>query len=203
MPHTDLNSPEVTICGRTFDEYIEMIKAFHGHIAPGMVFGGFMVDLAVRNLTQVEFFDAICETPKCLPDAVQILTPCTVGNSWLRIINLGRFALTLYDKYKGNGVRVSVDSRKLDGWPEIRAFFYKLKPKKEQDFEALIGEARSAHTSILKAESVLVDLDSVKIRRRGSLTVCPRCKEGYPESDGGMCLGCQGQAPYSYSVMPD
>ena len=39
-------SSEITICGHTYDEYIEMIKAFHGHVAPGMVFGGFMVDLA-------------------------------------------------------------------------------------------------------------------------------------------------------------
>jgi len=41
---------EITICGHTFDKYIEMIKTFHGHVAPGVVIGGFMVDLAYRNL---------------------------------------------------------------------------------------------------------------------------------------------------------
>ena len=91
-------SPAVTICGLTFDQYIEKIKGFHGHVAPGMVLGGFMVDLAYRNLPDGEFFDAVCETRACLPDAIQILTPCTVGNGWLKIVNLGRFALSFFEK---------------------------------------------------------------------------------------------------------
>ncbi len=189
---------EITICGHTYDEYIEMIKAFHGHVAPGMVLGGYMVDLAYRNLPEGEFFDAICETRACLPDAIQILTPCTVGNGWLRIIDLGRFALSLFEKYTGNGVRVYVDSRKLDDWPQVKTFFFKLVPKKEQDFEALLSEAGLAHTSIFGVQQVMINLDSVKTRRRGALAVCPLCREGYPERDGEICLGCQGEAPYSY-----
>ena len=63
-------SSEITICGRAYDEYIEMIEAFHGHVAPGMVLGGFMVDLAYRNLPQGEYFDAISETRSCVPDAI-------------------------------------------------------------------------------------------------------------------------------------
>ena len=43
-------SPEIAVCERTFGEYIDMVKAFHGHVAPGMVFGG------------------MCETRACLPD---------------------------------------------------------------------------------------------------------------------------------------
>jgi len=175
---------------------VEVIKAFHGHVAPGVVFGGFMVDLAYRNLPQGEYFDAICETTACLPDAIQMLTPCTVGNGWLKIINLGRFALSLFEKYSGNGVRVYVDSQKLDDWPEVKTFFFKLKPKKEQDFEALISEANLAHTAIFGVQEVVINLDSIKSRRRSTLAVCPLCKEGYPENDGEICLGCQGEAPY-------
>lgn len=196
MPMKNAASSEITICGRTYEEYIEMIKAFHGHVAPGMVFGGFMVDLAYRNLPQGEYFDAICETRACLPDAIQILTPCTVGNGWLRIVNLGRFALSLFEKYTGNGVRVYVDSQKLDDWPEVKTFFFKLKPKKEQDFEALISEAGLAHTSIFSLQEVMIDMDSVKSQHRGGFAVCPSCGEGYPKDDGEICLGCQGEAPY-------
>ena len=189
-------SPEITIRGRGYDEYIEMVKAFHGHVAPGMVFGGLMVELAYRNLPTGEFFDAVCETRACLPDAVQILTPCTVGNGWLRIVDLGRFALSFYEKYSGNGVRVFVDSRKLEDWSELKAFFFKLIPKKEQDFEALMAEARQANTSIFGVASVQVDLDAFKSSRRKLLSVCPQCGEGYPAADGETCLGCGGQAPY-------
>ena len=193
-----VTSSDITICGHTYDEYIEMIKAFNGHVAPGMVLGGFMVDLAYRKLPQGEYFDAICETRACLPDVIQILTPCTVGNGWLKIVDLGRFALSFFEKYKGNGVRVHVDSQKLDDWPEIKAFFFKLKPRKEQDFEVIMGEVSLARTSIFGVQKVIIDLDSIQSHHRGAFAICPSCGEGYPESDGEICLGCQGKAPYSY-----
>jgi len=194
---------EITICGRTFSEYIEMVKAFHGHVAPGMVLGGYMVDLAHRNLPKGEFFDAICETRACLPDAIQLLTPCTVGNGWLRIIDLGRFALSLFEKYSGDGVRVYVDSQKLDDWHEIKTFLFKLKPKKEQDSEALITEINLAGTSIMAVQKVVVDLNAIKSSRRHTFTICPSCGEGYPKADGDICLGCQGEAPYLSCAMTD
>jgi formylmethanofuran dehydrogenase subunit E len=202
MQIKNVASSDITICGHTYDEYIEMVKAFNGHVAPGMVLGGFMVDLAYQNLPPGEYFDAICETRACLPDAIQILTPCTVGNGWLRIINLGRFALSLFEKYTGNGVRVYLDSQKLNDWPEVKAFFFKLKPKKEQDFEVLMSEVNLAHTSILGVQKVVIDLDSVKSHYRGAFAVCPLCGEGYPENDGKICLGCQGKAPYLHCEMP-
>ena len=203
MQTNNVASSEITICGRTYGEYIEMIKAFHGHVAPGMVLGGFMVDLAYQNLPQGEYFDAICETRACLPDAIQILTPCTVGNGWLRIIDLSRFALSLFEKYTGNGVRVYVDSQKLDNWPEVQTFFFKLKPKKEQDSEALIGEIKLAHTSIFGVQKVMVNMDSIKSHRRDTFAICPLCGEGYPVNDGEICLGCQGEAPYSHCEVPN
>ena len=203
MQTKNVASSEITICGRTYGEYIEMIKAFHGHVAPGMVLGGFMVDLAYQNLPQGEHFDAICETRACLPDAIQILTPCTVGNGWLRIVDLGRFALTLFEKYTGTGVRVYVDSQKLDNWPEVQTFFFKLKPKKEQDFEALISEIKLAHTSIFGVQKVMVNMDSIKSHRRDTFAICPLCGEGYPVNDGEICLGCQGEAPYLHCEVPN
>lgn len=198
MKTNNIASSEITICGRTYDEYVEMVRAFNGHVAPGMIVGGFMVDLAYQHLPQGEYFDAICETQACLPDAIQILTPCTVGNGWLRIINLGRFALSLFEKYAGNGVRVYLDSHKLDGWPEIKTFFFKLRPKQEQDSEALIREVIRAHTSVLGIQKVRIDLDYIQSPHRGAFAVCPSCGEGYPKDDGEICLGCQGEAPYLY-----
>jgi formylmethanofuran dehydrogenase subunit E len=48
-----------------------------------------MTDLACRHLPADGLFDAISETPKCLPDAIQLLTPCTIGDGWLTIVNEG------------------------------------------------------------------------------------------------------------------
>ena len=186
-----------TICGRTYDAYIEMVKTFHGHVAPGVVIGGFMVDLAYRNRPPGEFLDAMCETRKCLPDAVQLLTPCTIGNGWLKIVDLGRFAFSLYDKNSGNGVRVYASSKKLIDWPELKTFFFKLKPKHEQNSDELMREIALANTSIFDVQQILVKPDYLESHRRGALAVCPACGEGYPVADGEVCLGCQGKAPYS------
>ncbi len=49
-----------TICGHTIDEYTGMIAGFHGTFAPGLIIGGFMVDLAMRERPAGEFFDALC-----------------------------------------------------------------------------------------------------------------------------------------------
>ena len=76
----------------SFETYTELVKSFHGHAAPGLITGGKMVDIALNNLPQDILFDAICETSNCLPDAIQLLTPCTIGNGWLKILRLGRLA---------------------------------------------------------------------------------------------------------------
>ena len=86
----------------SFDEFLQLVKSFHGYAAPGVVIGGIMVDLARRQLAAEVLFDAVSETRNCLPDAIQILTPCTIGNGWLKVVNLGRFAFSLYDKYQGD-----------------------------------------------------------------------------------------------------
>jgi formylmethanofuran dehydrogenase subunit E len=181
----------------TFEEYIEQAQCFHGFAAPGVAVGGFMVELAYQHLNEEGLFDAICETAKCLPDAIQLLTPCTIGNGWLRIINLGRYALTLYDKYSGEGVRVFLDPPKLDRWPEIKSWFFKLKPK-EQEYPLLLEQIKEAGTSICSLQQVKVSPHFLKKQHRAGFAICPRCKEAYPITDGEICLGCQ-EVPYFIS----
>ena len=53
----------------SYEEYVHLVKAFHGRLDPGLIAGGFMVDLALKSLPQGESFGAVCETPSCLPDA--------------------------------------------------------------------------------------------------------------------------------------
>jgi formylmethanofuran dehydrogenase subunit E len=180
----------------SFEEFVEKVRVFHGYGAPGVIIGGFMVDLAYRYLPKEGLFDALCETQKCLPDAVQLLTPCTVGNSWLVVVNLGRYALILYDKSTGEGVRVSIDPAKLEAWPEIKAWFFKLKRKKEQNVLLLMKEIEEAGSTICKVQRVKVADRVVDKPHRKGFTVCPRCKESYPIADGSVCLGCQNAGLY-------
>lgn len=186
----------MNICSYTYEEYIELLTSFHGNTAPGLLIGGFMVDLARRQLPEEGLYDAICETRSCLPDAIQLLTPCTVGNGWLKVINLGRYALSLYEKHSGEGVRVYVDPEKLKAWPEIHGWFFKLKPKREQNLDRLLQDIREAGSSYCSVQTVKIKPRFIETARRGGFAVCPLCGESYPLDDGGICRACQGELPY-------
>ncbi len=82
----------------TFDEFLELAREFHGYPAPGLIIGGYMVQKAKGYIPEGTLYNAVVETAWCLPDAVQMLTPCTIGNGWLRIFHLGLYAVGLYDK---------------------------------------------------------------------------------------------------------
>jgi len=186
----------MNICTHSYDEYLQLVQSFHGHLAPGLLIGGFIVDLAMKNLPEGEFFDAVCETPVCLPDAVQLLTPCTIGNGWLSIVPFGRFAVTLYDKYTGKGVRVYLDTKKLDSWPEVRDWYLKKKKKHEQDSDLLIAQIKEAGHGLLSVQHLQVEPEKVRRRKLGPVGVCPVCGEAYPLRDGEQCRNCQGETPY-------
>ncbi|MGD0275992.1 MAG: formylmethanofuran dehydrogenase subunit E family protein [Syntrophales bacterium] len=180
----------------SYEEYVHLVKSFHGSLAPGLIIGGFMVDLALKNLPEGEFFDAICETQVCLPDAVQLLTPCTIGNGWLKVYDFGRFAVTLYEKYSGQGVRVYLDTGKLESWSEIRGWYLKLKTKKEQDFQLLMDQIKEAGHRLLSIQRIRVEPENIRRKKMGRVAICPTCGEAYPVRDGDHCRCCQGESPY-------
>ncbi len=180
----------------THDEFVEEVRKFHCHVAPGVIIGGYMVEMARRALPQGILFDAVAETVQCLPDAVQLLTPCTVGNGWLRVYHFGIYALTLYDKHTGEGIRVRLDADNLDRWPNVRGWFFKEKPKREQDSDALHREIREAGFDLLRAAPVRIHADALRRKGKGQVIRCPRCGEWYPAELGSTCRPCQGAGPY-------
>lgn len=180
----------------SFEEYIHLVKSFHGSVAPGMLIGGFMVQCAKNHMPEDVLYDVICETPSCLPDAVQLLTPCTVGNGWLKIVNLGRYALSLYDKYSGDGIRVALDAAKMDRWPETRHWFLKVKAKNKQDSQAILNEVKDAGFRILTLHRVTILPVYMEKHNKGRIALCPLCGEAYPEKDGAACRGCSERIPY-------
>jgi len=180
----------------SFKAYMDLIQSFHGHAAPGLIAGGKMVDIALRHMPRGVLFDAICETSNCLPDTIQLLTPCTIGNGWLKIVRMGRFAINLYDKYQGDGVRVCVNSGALEPWPEIKSWFFELKPKVEQDTAELMRQIRNAGHEIYGVQQIKVHPNFLKKVHLGKKGTCPQCGESYPLRHGVICLGCRGDAPY-------
>ena len=200
MPDTTLehNPSPVMTCGDqfSFDDFVELATWFHNYPAPGLLLGGYMVEAAKRCMDEGVLFDALSETSWCLPDAVQLLTPCTIGNGWLRIKNTGVYALSLFDKHTGEGVRVRLDPAKLEKFPHTLCWLMKTKPKNEQDSDALRKEIRECGPSMLTVEEVLVKPEVVHKRSKGAIALCPICGDAYPSFHGAICRGCGGDSPY-------
>ncbi len=184
----------------SFGEFLELIRSFHGYPAPGLVIAGKMIQVALEHLPKGILFDVISETGNCLPDAVQLLTPCTIGNNWLKILNFKKFAVSLYDKTNGNGYRVWIDPEKLDSWKEIHCWFFKTKPKFEQNTPLLYQQIQAAGADILSGGTVCVDKKYLIKKSFGKRAICPICHEVFPAEHGRICHGCQGHSPYTESV---
>jgi len=198
--YSHLLVPSDTIGPYSIDQFIKAATKFHGYAAPGLVLGGFMVDAAMKALPDDILFDAISETSWCLPDAVQMLSACSVGNGWLKILNLGLYSVCLYDKFTGHGVRLWLDLDKVDSDSEIRTWLMKLKPKQEQDSPLLRRQIIEAGASICSMRDVQVKPEQRIKRSKGTIIPCPICGEPFPAQFGAICRSCQGESPYVDSL---
>jgi len=190
MRHTDQR-----ICGKTRDEFFEAIRSFHGFTAPGLVLGAFMVDLARSLIGEDIEADAIVETRHCLPDAVQIFTPCTIGNGWMKIMDWDKFALTLYDRHTMDGYRVWFDLEKTKAFPDLYNWYMRLVPKKDLPISVLLEVLFEAGHSVLSYRPVRVTRYYQREKKK-TINICPGCGEAYPAWQGSLCRACQGEGYY-------
>jgi formylmethanofuran dehydrogenase subunit E len=173
------------------EDYLENVRKFHGHLAPGLVLGGFMVDWALEVMEPAEILDAVVETRKCLPDAVQLLTKCSIGNGWLKILDWGKLALSLYDIEDRSGARVHLDLRKLNEFPLIRAWAMKEKPKKDNPMEPLIEEMVRAGRNMFTCQKVIIGEIPDRLSPYDKPRLCNGCGEAFRSGSDDLCEGCQ------------
>ncbi len=185
-------------------EYIRRCVSFHGFAPPGLLIGVFMVDLALEKLgaSPNEKLYAVAETPKCAPDAVQVVTSATMGNSRLRIIETGKFSVTLNrgsTEERADGIRVYVDATKIRRYPTLDLWYtndprYKSVDEKDRVYDEILQAGRS----ILSWERVKV---SVPQKAVWQAVQCPVCKEMVPDYlvEDGVCISCAGTSYYDRS----
>lgn len=188
-------------------EYIRRCVSFHGFAPPGLLIGVFMVDLALEKLgaSPNEKLYAVAETPKCAPDAVQVVTSATMGNSRLRIIETGKFSITLNrgsTEERADGIRVYVDAMKIRRYPTLDLWYtndprYKRVDEKDRVYDEILQAGRS----ILSWERVKV---SVPQKAVWQAVQCPVCKEMVPDylAQNGICTACAGASYYDRSIEP-
>jgi len=174
---------------------IQQLSAFHTYPAPGILIGAFMVDYALELLKvdPAQKLYGVCETPKCLPDALQVIAHCTTGNNRLRVIPIGKFAITLNGPSETEttvAVRVYVDLKKLKKYPVIDIWYansptYDKHTLKDQ----LQDEIFKAGRDILSFENVRV---KVNPKKKWKSVTCPGCGETIPDYliIDGHCAAC-------------
>jgi len=185
-----------SICGIPVDALVLRIEEFHGYRSPGILVGSRMIATALHELGDTPYLNMVSETVVCLPDAVQLLTGCTMGNGFLQILDWGKFAVTAYDRTTLEGVRVWLNPERLEDYPLIRAWFERNRGgQPKPPFEAMAAEILSADSSLLPFRKVRL-LRALKNDQPVPTRACPDCGEFYPERFGERCPACRGKAYY-------
>jgi formylmethanofuran dehydrogenase subunit E len=185
---------DTLICAVAYEDFVIRMEEFHGYRSPGILLGALMVEAALKEGGTTPYLNVVTETIVCLPDAVQLLTPCTIGNGFLQILDWGKFALTAYDRKTLAGVRVWLDHDALTSYPLIHSWFERsLKTREKQAFEQLAPEILKAVADLIAHRPVRLH-QALKSAQHVPTGRCPRCRESYPLHFGAACPSCAGQA---------
>ena len=151
-----------------YEEQLAKAGEFHGEICGGIAIGtklamygmelmGFELNKRHKNLI------VFLEIDRCMADAVQVVTKCTMGKRSLKQMYYGKFAVTFYNMDTGEAIRVSdADANKQE----------KIKETKDEMIERF---KRTPAEELFKVEKVHVDLSHLN---RGGKPVCIPCAEG-------------------------
>jgi formylmethanofuran dehydrogenase subunit E len=171
------------------------LSEFHTYPAPGVLIGAFMVDYALELLgvSSDKKLYGVCETPKCLPDALQVLAHCTTGNNRLKVVPIGKFAITLNAPSEGEtaeAVRVYVDLEKLKNYPTIDTWYANSPAYDKHTMKGLLQE------EIFRAGQMILSFERVRVmvkkKKKWSSVTCPCCGETVPDYliEGDHCGAC-------------
>ena len=187
---------------------LQKVLAFHKKEAPGIYIAVVMVHMALETLGEVKSsLNAVAETEWCLPDAIQVLTGCTTGNRQMQIApDLGRYALTLFDRDSGRGCRVSVQLKSIQEkqYPELFRFFTRTRdPKLSNDSKARKLSGKKIVEEFSRAGRSILLCEPVQIRNPGKppippAVICPKCGESFliESVSRKECTVCEGNGYY-------
>ncbi|WP_067089059.1 FmdE family protein [Methanobrevibacter curvatus] len=95
-----------------FQEQLDKVEKFHGHLCGGIVMGTKMTMLAMKELgfnlnEPTKDLVVFVEIGRCMADAVQVVSGCTLGKGSLNLLDYGRFAGTFLKISTGEAVRIT------------------------------------------------------------------------------------------------
>ena len=111
---------------KEYEEQLKMAGEFHGEICGGIAIGTklAMYGLELMGLelnTRHTNLIVILEIDRCMADAVQAVTKCSMGKRSLKQAYYGKFAATFYNMDTGEALRlIDADANKKDKRKETR-----------------------------------------------------------------------------------
>jgi formylmethanofuran dehydrogenase subunit E len=176
-----------------FESYYRKAADFHGHACAGIALGTKMslaamrylgFDPAVKNKKLMVFV----EVDRCMTDAVQMVTRCTLGHRSLKFVDYGKFAASFINLESGKGVRATIPES-FDSSGTI------------EEVAAKISEMPDAELVIL--EDIKIELAPTDLPGRShKRTFCQNCGERVVDGrdvlqDGKvLCRACAGGRYY-------
>ncbi len=189
---------------KSFDEYVAMAEAAHGHMCAGQILG---LRLAIYGVQLLGLDDpagkdrkrlvTFVEIDRCATDAVPIVTGCRLGKRALKFRDFGKVAATFCDLQEDRAVRVvakeSSKQRAKEMYPEIQ-------DKNAQQMRAYreLPEADLFDVQWVRVRLEPEDMPGYKAAR----VVCADCGEGINFKrevirDGKtVCRACGGERYY-------
>ncbi len=175
----------------------------HGHLAPGIALGLRMSERALSRLNAKKgdkYLIGISETTRCISDAMQAATGCTLGHGNACVEDYGKLAITIGDTRTKKGVRVAL---KGDAWR-----FSALMNKWMMRFGKLSHqEEDELGMELLEMDEGYFLIQNVEIKKnqnfeKSDIVRCSKCNDLVPQSliimgdKGDYCKACDGQAYY-------
>ncbi|SHI85865.1 FmdE family protein [Parasporobacterium paucivorans] len=151
----------------SFRSDLENAIEFHGHLCGGIIMGVRMARAAMDYLGIDEpeknrDFIVYVENDRCISDAIQSVTGCSLGKRRLKWLDYGKMAASFIDMDTKKGIRLAVNADR--------------NPEPSDDLEAFWGEFEDEE--LFKMEPVSMDLKMEDMPGKPSRSVnCEICHE--------------------------
>jgi formylmethanofuran dehydrogenase subunit E len=174
------------------DTYLKKAEAFHGDLCAGIVLGTRLTLAAMNALGMDPGYKhknliVFVEIDRCITDAIQAITGCSLGHRTLKYINYGKFGAVFYDMESKQAVRVT----------ECKG----IREKHSQDLATAFRTVPD--NKLLQIEEVEINMDEDDLPGKPKkIEECTQCGElifdGKGEHIGGklLCRACAGGAYY-------
>lgn len=177
---------------------LEKARRFHGGLCAGIVLGTRMAIaglkmLGLNPLEENRDLIVYVEIDRCLSDAIQAITGCSMGKRRLKYVDYGKFGATFLDMSTNKAVRVSV---KGTAYQKVI----------ENGMEAMVeAYSKMPEHELLRLQEVQVKLPEVDMPGKPRCqTVCAMCGESIYDGREVLLDGkplCRSCATASYYIV--